>query len=168
MSLNRSFYKEECVRVFNKELKEEGFFNSIARIKENRATTFLDIHHEGLSYTIFFSEDNSKNAMMMIPISLNGLNCSQILIDSFAEDILNELKISLKKEFDDDDFKVDNFHLDNSSNLFNGSLGIVIAYFYEKKLSFDDSTHAGLLFNVWLTFHGITTLYLDNLRKVLR
>lgn len=166
MSVAIENYKELCAKIFKRELSQVGLANSRVAIKSNAKWTYLDVFHQqtSTSTSIFFFEQD-KNCLMLLPILIGASRYSQSQINSIAKNLLNNYKIGLRKHFDDFDFKVDNLYLKDSAEIFQNSLGIVIAYSYEKRDIYDSSTHAELLFNAWLAFHDISMGYLDQLKK---
>lgn len=166
MSVAIENYKELCAKVFKLELNQMGLTNSRAAIKSNAKWTYLDVFHQqtSTSTSIFFFEQD-KNCLMLLPVLIGASRYSQYQINSIANNVLNNYKIGLKKHLDDFYFKVDNLYLKDSAEIFQNSLGIVIAFSYEKGDIYDSSTHAELLFNAWLGFHDISMGYLDQLKK---
>jgi hypothetical protein len=169
MSEAIEIYKEVCAKKFKLELNELGFTSSRVAIKANAKWTYLDVFHQesNTSTSIFFFEKD-KNCLMLIPVLIGASRYSQSQINSIANNLLKNSKIRLKKHFDDYLFKVDNLYLKDSPEIFQNSLGIVIAYSYEKGDIYDSSVHAGLLFSDWLTFHDISMLFLDNLKEEIK
>jgi hypothetical protein len=159
-------YKEECAKIFKRELNEIGFTNSRVEIKANAKWTYLDVFHQqsNTSTSIFFFEQD-KNCLMLMPVLIGASRYSQSQINNIANNQLNDYKNKLRPLYDDFDFKVGNLFLKDSPEIFQNSLGIVIAYSYEKRDIYDSSTHTELLFNAWLTFHDISMGYLNQLKK---
>jgi hypothetical protein len=168
MSAALETYKEECAKIFKRELSQLGLSNSRVLIKSNSKWTFLDVFHPetNTSISIFFFEQD-KNCLMLMPVLMGASRYSQSQINNIAKNQLNDYKNSLRPLYDDFSFKVDNLYLKDSPEIFQNSLGIVVAYSYEKRDIYDSSIHAELLFNAWLAFHDISMGYLNQLKKVI-